>query len=42
MAVISAPLAVVVCYANAHHIEGCAGIPHEKCHEPNHLHPSKS
>ena len=42
MAVISAPLDVVVCVANAHHTEGCAEISQKKCHETNQLHPSKS
>ena len=42
MALISAPLAVVVCVANAHHIEGSAETSHEKCHETNQFHPSKS
>jgi hypothetical protein len=42
MAVISAPLVVGVCVANAHHIEGCAETSHKKCHETNQFHPSKS
>jgi hypothetical protein len=42
MAVISAPLVVVVCCANAHHIEGCAETSHKKCHETNQFDRSKS
>jgi hypothetical protein len=35
MAVISAPLDVVVCYANAHHIEWGAETPQENRHDIN-------
>jgi len=42
MAVISAPLDVVVCFANGHHIEWGAEIPHKNRHETNQLLPSKS
>jgi len=41
MVAISAPLDLVVCYANAHHIEGGAEIPQENCCETSQLHPSK-
>jgi hypothetical protein len=42
MAVISAPLDVVVCCAKTHHIEGSAEISQENCRESNQLHLSKS
>jgi hypothetical protein len=42
MAVISAPLDVVVCCAKTHHIEWGAEIPQENCHQTNQLDPSKS